>query len=345
MIDADDFVAGDFVFPPDMKKYDVYSLHIQRGDFTWWRNQIFRTGIGWHYTGILHEYADCDKTPFTQERIHGDYHIDARTLGARNVGITPIEKYSKDADQLLDALTNEDSPYYDPDNHRYWFYLAQSYFDSQQVDNAMESYQKRAELGGWEEEVYYSLFRVAICAVLREDPWEKIQQHFLDAYAFRPIRAEPLHQLSRLYRGMGKNNHAYIFAKQAASIEYPKHDILFISDDVYEWQAMDEFISTAFYAHDFVDGRNAARHLLEKRKIPEGERQRIEQNLKHYDEILSQQEQQKTNETLASNQSNILRKMELAKEKREIKEKRKNRVKKSTRVNSTKNKFKSRKKN
>jgi len=342
VIDADDFIAGDFVFPNDMKKYDVYSLHIQRGDFTWWRNQIFRTGIGWHYTGILHEYADCDKKPFSQERVHGNYHIDARTLGARNVGITAIEKYSKDAEQLLDALTNEESPFYDPDNHRYWFYLAQSYFDSQQVTNAKEAYQKRAELGGWEEEVYYSLFRVAICAVLNEEPWEQIQQGFLNAYAYRPIRAEPLHQLSRLYRGMDKPTHAYIYAKQAAQIPYPEHDILFISDDVYRWQALDEYVSTAFYAHDFEDGRSACLELLNNRPLPKGERNRIQQNLTHYENVLDQKKQQKKNEVIVSQQSNVLRKMELAKEKREVKEKRKNRVKKGTRLNSKKNKYKKR---
>ena len=344
MIDADDFVAGDFVFPPDMKKYDVYSLHIQRGDFTWWRNQIFRTGIGWHYTGILHEYADCHKKPFTQDRIHGEYHIEARTLGARNVGIDPVDKYSRDAEMLLDALTNEESPYYEPDNHRYWFYLAQSYFDSQQFDNAMEAYQTRAEKGGWEEEVYYSLFRVAICSVLKEDPWEKIQQYFLDAYAYRPIRAEPLHQLSRLYRGAGKFNHAYLFAKQAAAIPYPKHDILFISDDVYRWQALDEFVSTAFYCHDFTDGRNAAMHLLQNNLIPESEKARIEQNLKHYDEALAKQEQGQQNDALVKNQSDVLHRMESAKEKREKKEQRRNKIKKSTKANSTKNKYKKRQK-
>ena len=352
VIDADDFVADDFQYPPNMKQWDVFSLKIQRGDFTWWRNQIFKTGIGWHYTGILHEYADCDKKPFTQQRVEGNYHIEARTMGARNVGITPTEKYSKDAEMLLDAVTNEESPYYEPDNHRYWFYLAQSYFDSQQVDNAMEAYQKRAELGGWEEEVYYSLFRVAICSVLREDPWEQIQQHFLNAYAFRPIRAEPLHQLSRLYRGMGKNTHAYIFAKQAASIPYPKHDILFISDDVYSWQALDEFVSTAFYAHDFIDGRNAALHLLQSGKVPEAERQRMEQNLKHYQSIIEQnglesnQTQQNFVPVPPSNpQENMVDRLEQAKEKREMKEQRKNRVKKSTKTNSRNNKYKKRKVN
>ena len=343
VIDADDYVDGDFRFPPNMKQYDVWSLKIQRGDFTWWRNQIFKTGIGWHYTGILHEYADCDKKPFTQERINGNYHIEARTLGARNVDITPEEKYSKDAEMLLDALTNEESPFYDPENHRYWFYLAQSYFDSQQVDNAMEAYQKRAEMGGWEEEVYYSLFRVAICSVLKEDPWEQIQQHFLNAYAYRPIRAEPLHQLSRLYRGMGKYNHAFLFAQRAAQIPYPRHDILFISDDVYTWQSLDEVGATAFYSHAFKDGAASCKVLLEGNHLPDSERERVAKNYEMYMQRLAEMDNQKNNEILAKRQNGVMLKMQQAKEKKEAKLAKRSKEKKGTKVSSNKNKFKKRK--
>ena len=343
VIDADDFIDGDFKFPTDIDKFDVYSLKIQRGDFTWWRNQIFRTGIGWHYTGILHEYADCDTKPFSQERINGNYHIDARTLGARNVGIDPIEKYSRDAEMLLDAVTNEESPYYEPENHRYWFYLAQSYFDSQQVDNAMEAYQKRAEMGGWEEEVYYALFRVAICSVLRDDPWEKIQQYFLDSYAFRPIRAEPLHQLSRLYRGAEKFNHAFLFAQRAAQIPYPKHDILFISDDVYNWQALDELGATAFYSHAWKDGAAACKFLLDGPNLPDSERQRVTNNYNMYMQKLSEMQKQKQSEALAEKQHGVMHKMEKAKHKKEEKQAKKTRVKKGTKFSSTNNKFKKRK--
>ena len=126
VIDADDFVTGDFKFPEGMDK-DSYSLRIGREDFTWWRTQIFKVDMGWKYVGVLHEYAECGlKNPPETERVFGEYHISARTEGARNVGITTEEKYTKDAEDLANALLDE------PDNARYQFYLAQSYFDSQQ---------------------------------------------------------------------------------------------------------------------------------------------------------------------------------------------------------------------
>ena len=149
---------------------------------------------------------------------------------------------------------------------------------------------------------------------------------------------------------MGKYTHAYMFAKQAASIPYPKHDILFISDDVYNWQALDEFVSTAFYAHDFIDGRNAAIHLLRSGKVPAGERQRIEENLKHYQAFIEQNNQEQDNNQQnfvpvppSNPQENMVDKLEQAKQKREKKEQRRNRVKKSTKTNSKNNKYKKRK--
>ncbi len=59
MIDADDKVEGNFTYPEDFGQDDGYALWIHRGDFNWWRHQMFRTGIGWEYIGVIHEYANC----------------------------------------------------------------------------------------------------------------------------------------------------------------------------------------------------------------------------------------------------------------------------------------------
>lgn len=112
MIDADDFVEGNFTYPEEMNLHG-YSLKIQRGEFVWYRNQIFKTGIGWAYEGVLHEYAHCPEVPGPEQklgRVVGDnYHLEARTEGKRNLDITPKDKYTNDAKVLIDALENEDS--------------------------------------------------------------------------------------------------------------------------------------------------------------------------------------------------------------------------------------------
>ena len=277
MIDADDYVEGDFKFPFSAGDAEGFALAFGRGEFSWWRTQIFRTGIGWKYQGILHEYPTKDgDAPPRIAKLEGTYKIVARTVGARNVGIDPIEKYKRDAVMLEEALAKE------PTNLRYQFYLAQSYFDSQQWEKAEAAYIKRVEMGGWEEEQYYSQFRVGMCRGLANKPWLEIQQAFLEAWELRPTRAEPLYQIARVYRLMNHPRLSFLYAKMALDIPFPKDDILFISEDVYKYGVLDEIASTAFYAGKAHMGYAACKKLLTESRLPAEHKERVETNLQQY---------------------------------------------------------------
>lgn len=294
MMDADDKING----KPDLNfieetRASAYSLRIVRGEgFTWWRNQIFRIDDGWHYVGILHEYADNeDRDGKPSHQLPGNYHLEARTEGARNVGVTPREKYLKDAELLESALTDSENENYDPENQRYHFYLAQSYFDAGEYEKASDWYKKRAEMGGWQEEVYYSIYRIAICSGLMNEPWEKTMMHFMMAWNYRPHRVEPLHQLSRVFRLNEKPRLAYLYAKMAKEMPYPDFDILFISSEVYNWQSLDEYASTAYYVNDLDGGKEACEELLKNKFVPDEHRERIVANLKNYEDALQKREE------------------------------------------------------
>ncbi len=297
VIDADDRLEGKFKFPEEMTA-DSYALNIKRGEFNWWRNQIFKLSSGWRYCGVLHEYAECkgkaDKgeQPITL-RLQGDYNIDARTMGARTqeFGDDQAAKYTRDAETLIDCLENPENPNYEPENLRYEFYVAQSYFDAQNYEKAMEWYEKRATKGGWDEEVWYCVYRVAICKCLLNKPWEQAQDHFLQAWNLRPHRAEPLYQLSRIHRQNNNPRIAYLFAKQAASIPFPENDILFLAHDVYGWMCLDELAATAYYANDMMNGLEASNRLLEERKFPKEHEERIVGNFQQYAQWLTKQEE------------------------------------------------------
>lgn len=296
VIDADDTVDGDFseaLKHIEQTQMSSYSLRIGRGpNFTWWRNQIFKTEDMWHYVGVLHEYANCpERETKRMGQIHGDYFIHARTEGARNVGVTPEEKYLKDAAVLEDALLNPDSKNYEPTNDRYHFYLAQSYFDAGKYDKAKEWYTKRAKMGGWDEEIFYSIYRVGICSGLLEEPWEQTLMHFMMAWDARPWRAEPLHQISRVFRLNGKPKLAYLYASQAAKIPFPSQDILFLASDIYDWMCLDELCSTAFYAGQYEEGLDACNRLISSGKVPEDQIQRIKENRDHYISVIRQRDE------------------------------------------------------
>ena len=277
MIDADDFIAGDFRWPKNMDK-DGYELKLQRGNLEWWRIQVFKNDGSWKYIGVLHEHPGLkDGSVPNMQKIFGDYHIEARTMGARNLNQTPVEKYSKDAIMLEEALKDE------PNNSRYQFYLAQSYFDSQQWEKCIPAYEKRVLMGGWEEEIYFSLYRIGLAKICLEKPLEEICMAFMQSWNYRPIRAEPLHELARYLRMKEQPRLAYLYAKQAANIKFPEWDILFVNKDVYDYAILDEIAATAFYVHEFEEGLKISKKLLTM-KLPEDYYGRIKGNIALYEQ-------------------------------------------------------------
>ena len=229
VVDADDLVIG----TPDFSQLSADSCELRYGPadgFTYWRQQVFRDGLPWKYGGVVHEFIMCDE-PFRIQRLLGDYYLDSRRLGGRNLD---PQKYARDRDLLLVEVER------DPDDSRSVFYLAQSYFDLGDFANARRWYQRRAEMGGWEEEVYYSLLRVGESMLRLGEPWPETQDAFLRAYESRPTRAEALHAIACYYRSNGRFQLGHMFAQRAASIPVPAEDILFVWTGAHSWAALDE---------------------------------------------------------------------------------------------------------
>ena len=295
VIDADDSVLGQFKFP-DNPTADAYTLQFSRGEFTWWRTQIFKNNRDWKYVGVLHEYPDSEPKPYKIEKLHGKYAIEARTEGARNLGIDPKEKYAKDAEALEKAIVD------DPTNVRYQFYLAQSYFDSQQWEKALAAYTKRSEMGGWDEEIFFSIYRMAICKVFLQHPWPEVYDMFMRSYEARPIRAEPLYQLARLHRMHNRPRAAYQYARMALELPRPTEDTLFVEEIPYAWGNLDELGAVAHSVGKFHLGMQACHKLLCENKFPPDHRERIQNNFESYKKIVAQIQQERGVQEMAEKQ-------------------------------------------
>jgi hypothetical protein len=164
-------------------------------------------------------------------------------------------------------------------------------------------------MGGWAEEVYYSIYRVAIAKALQNKPWPEVQQTFLDAYNYRPTRAEPLYHIAQVYRQ--KFNMpvlAYMFAKAAMDIPFPEQDILFVPDIVYNFGILDEISATAFYAGHPMVGYIATEKLLKSGKIPPDELPRIQKNFEQYQKVIDQMVEQGLLENPQKNQPSPIKK-------------------------------------
>ena len=273
MIDADDLMS----FPPGAKKifHDVFekftpnALHIEirRGIMQYARTQIFKAGDGWRYVGVLHEYPTNDKKDNKIGKLPSEIHMIGRTLGNRSKGLSEKEKYSRDAETLLAEVEKE------PDNDRYVFYLAQSYRDAGNKEEAIKWYKKRFEMGRWKEEMYVSAYNV--CRLTGEKEWA------MKATETCPHRAEALVAYVTACRVKGEwSQEVLSLALLASSIEKPAMECLFIETDVYAWRVWDELAIAAAFTGRKDLCKKACVKLLHDNTFPNEHRARIENNLK-----------------------------------------------------------------
>ena len=281
MFDADDIIEG--TFPRDTlltSTADALYLRVGKG-FVYDRLCIFYIGSGlqWKYVGVLHEFPECiNKECVTTEHISGDYYIESRRIGSRN---TLENKYVNDTELLMKAIEGEKD---EGITRRYIFYAAQSLYDAGKSEEAKKYYGKRMQLGGWQEEVYYSAFRIAVITATNGAETTDIETAYLTAYKEAPHRAEPLHALSRFYREKNDFKSAYAFAKLAQSILSPltnaPQDIhLFISQSVYDYQVDDELAISAYYVGKKDECRQLCEKILRRPDLSDDDRQRISNNL------------------------------------------------------------------
>lgn len=119
-----------------------YQIIQKSGSLEYWNTRLLRRDNASHYVGATHEYLS---TSMNVERLHGLYFID-HADGANRPG-----KIERDVALLQAAVLA------DPNDARSWFYLANSLKELGHHKQAVEAYEKRAALGGWEEEVYCAL--------------------------------------------------------------------------------------------------------------------------------------------------------------------------------------------
>ncbi len=266
VIDADDLVVGNI----DLTNLTLDSYLLRFGsDFRYWRKQIFRSTLRWKYEGVLHEYPACLDADSTEGRLDGDYYIESRRLGSRS---RTHNKYERDAQILLQAVTDN------PNDSRSTFYLAQSYFDADRPEKALEYYTKRAGMGGWDEEVFYSKLRCAECLELTDQPWEAALEGYLQAWQSRSQRVEPLYHIAKHYRSRAQYDLGYLFARRAKEIPLAEGDNLFVSADVSDWKNDDELAICAFYTGQHRESFDICTRLINLPGVPEADRERILSN-------------------------------------------------------------------
>ena len=261
-------------FNKDSLCHEGYRM-LQRGTSLVYSNvRLIRADCPWKCIGPTHEYWSLDNGNVS--------NLDTLTIEDRGDGGSKDTKFERDVSLLTKGLEQE------PENPRYMFYLAESYRNSRQYPSAIDWYQKRIGRGGWEEETWYAHYMIGACYEALGQLSEAMVA-YLDAYAVRPSRAEPLHDLARMWRISGKPRLGYFFAKRAREIPYPQGDVLFINHKVYSFLVSWELSICAFYMNspkELEEGRAVSQRLLLQRGVNDAVRTAIHDNYFFYAEQL-----------------------------------------------------------
>lgn len=240
LLDADmNLVINNF------KKEDLiltgYNIIQDNSNLEYYNTRFIRMSFNWKCIGVTHEYWNGeDLGNFPKDKI---YINDVGDGGCKS------DKIVRDIRLLEEGLVE------DPNNGRYYFYLAQSYKDKGDFPKAIKLYKKRIEIGGWYEEIWYSYYMISMCHLLLKNEI-KFEAWALKAYNNRNCRAEPIYELVKYFRDKSQHYKAYHYYLIGKKIPYPKDDILFIDKNVYGYCFDYEFTILQYYIFpkDRLDG-------------------------------------------------------------------------------------------
>jgi tetratricopeptide (TPR) repeat protein len=211
--------------------------------------------LNWEYREKTHEYIYSEqlKTVGTLDSLMINHHID---------GANRKDKFERDVKLLNESIKEN------PKNKRAWFYLGETYRNMQKPEEAIDAYLKRIELGGWREEVFYSIYQCGRMYMLIKD-YDKARTTLMDAWEFRPKRLESLHALGVLLRETKKFNQAVLFLKKALESPFPKDDYLFVEKPIYDYLLRFEYSISLYYVGHKKEALKQCNILLNTKDIPE----------------------------------------------------------------------------
>jgi tetratricopeptide (TPR) repeat protein len=254
-VDADMILEFNNFKKEKLNESDLWTICQYNSSICYYNSRIFRSNLPFKCIGVTHEYWDCI-LPVSKK------NIDTIIINDIGDGGSKSQKFTRDIQLLTKGIED------DPNNYRYYFYLAQSYEDINDYDNAIKWYKKRIEVGNWIEEIFISYKRIGEIYIKKNEE-EKVVYYLTLAYETLPTRSESLYKISNYYRNKGKNFTSLLYIKTGLKIKYPKDLFLFLEYQVYDYKFLEELSIIGYYVNKKKEGMLSCQYLLLNKKIPE----------------------------------------------------------------------------
>ena len=173
------------------------------GEHVLLRERLVRSGAG-TWRGRIHEVQDVRGrlVPVPAAEVLWIHHDD----GGADRHLAGTSRQERDLAILEEEVAA------DPHDARAWFYLAQTQRDLGRFEAARDAFDRRAALGGWEEEAFWARFQAASLRARLGD-WPTAFAGLVSAWESRPGRLEPLHELCWRLRLRGEHHAALAFVR------------------------------------------------------------------------------------------------------------------------------------
>ena len=247
LLDADMIFKIESTFDKQSLTHGAYMIIQKGGGLNYYNTRLIRLDIDASCSGPTHEYYDLPQHTVNEK-------CDSIWINDIGDGGSKGDKFERDIRLLKQGIEEE------PTNGRYYFYLANSYFNSGRHEESIDYYKKRIELGGWVEEIFYSYLNLGHAHMKIGQDGEAIFA-WMNGYNHHQTRSETIYEICKYYREKGKNKLAMVFCMLGKEIPYPKNDTLFIHKDVYE-TGFDYELSILGYYNNYPDTYKVINRLM-----------------------------------------------------------------------------------